>query len=70
MTDQHHALRSYLRSSKAHDLMEQVIGSDDPVWAEDEMIRDLLSPKVRVEAPDETDNDDDGMGFGLGKSWR
>lgn len=37
------ALRGYIRSSKAWDLMDSITTSDDPVWAEDEFIRDVLA---------------------------
>lgn len=43
MASREDALRGYIRSSKAADLFDAILDSSDPVWAEDELIRDLLA---------------------------
>lgn len=42
------AIRNYIRSTKAWDLMDNITTDGDPVWAEDEFIRDLLVALDRV----------------------
>lgn len=43
------ALRGYIRSTRAWDLMDSITTSSDPVWAEDEFIRDALAVLDRAQ---------------------